>query len=99
MPFRIIFWYFPRATQSGGQGKVKVCPSGDNVCAAAGAAATPIMRSSRAASDLNRVMTRLREDPDADVRRESGREIALSRRRPHRSLDDAGNDLAAARQR
>src|SRR5215475_938834 len=27
IPRRTIFWYFPRATHSGGQGKVKVCPS------------------------------------------------------------------------
>src|SRR5207247_2012522 len=38
MPRRTIFWYFPRATQSGGQGKVKVCPSGDGVWAPDGAA-------------------------------------------------------------
>ena len=28
-PRRIIFWYFPRATQSGGQGNAKVWPSGE----------------------------------------------------------------------
>src|SRR5262245_10742824 len=41
-PRRTIFWYFPRATQSGGQGKEKVCPSGPvvGVGGAAGAHAT-----------------------------------------------------------
>jgi hypothetical protein len=31
IPRKAIFWYFPRATHSGGQGKVKVWPSGDGV--------------------------------------------------------------------
>src|SRR5215831_16434376 len=42
IPRRTIFWYFPRATQSGGQGKEKVCSSGSGVGVggAAGARAT-----------------------------------------------------------
>jgi hypothetical protein len=42
IPRRSIFWYFPWATHSGGQRKVKVCPSGDGVeeGVAAGARAT-----------------------------------------------------------
>jgi len=57
MPRRIIFWYFPRATQSGGQGKVKVWPSGDGVWAADGAATMEIIvRSNKVVKNLNPVM-------------------------------------------
>src|SRR5262245_59108632 len=44
IPLRTIFWYFPRATQSGGQGKVKVCPSGEIVCAPDGSGAALVIR-------------------------------------------------------
>src|SRR5262245_53794360 len=44
IPLRTIFWYFPRATQSGGQGKVKVCPSGELVWAPDGSGAPPMIR-------------------------------------------------------
>src|SRR5713101_6533520 len=49
-PFRIIFWCFPRATQSGGQGNVKVCPSDDGVCAADGQATTAMVIRSKTPS-------------------------------------------------
>src|SRR5262245_5980738 len=50
-PFRIIFWYFPRETQSGGHGNVKVCPSADGVWAADGPGTAAVMIRSETASE------------------------------------------------
>jgi hypothetical protein len=47
IPRRSIFWYFPRATHSGGQGKVKVWPSGDGVEAGVAADARVTLKSKR----------------------------------------------------
>src|SRR5437867_7110898 len=54
IPRRTIFWYFPRATHSGGQGKVKVCPSsaGGGVGVATCARATLQIRSEEHTSEL-----------------------------------------------
>src|ERR671918_1931786 len=52
MPRRTIFWYFPRATHSGGQGKVKVCPSGDGVEDGVAAGARTTLRIKRSNKEM-----------------------------------------------